>query len=352
MSEADDEAFQAWTGKLSQSSAKLAADVSAEILATEFGVLDSDALDDLCSDAIMVAFDEGCHEVSLSHFRDAYETLTTDEAGETPDTSDSSASDATESGVVQEAADSPDPSSGDVNDTPESTATTVPADSDASTPNPAAMDRDALEAEVEALRERVDEIESLARDTQGLVQAVRRQMAEQAKLLVGEELVQEAGIAADSVVNHHQRLRELDARVQEQGDKIQMVRVDGGGSPDDPDARARRIRQTLYNKAKDHPEGKAQMDRSDVDSRLGGGHHRDTVLDAMKRAADGYDAESDGRPYTAINGSSDLQPVDAITFSVGDGRGSPSKVVMNLADVTGAEIRQNLTTKETAEGPE
>ncbi|WP_336359008.1 hypothetical protein [Haloarcula sp. CGMCC 1.6347] len=354
-------AFKAWADKLGRSSATLAPEVSAEVLAQEFGRLDEHRRDEMCSSAVMIAFDDGYDEISLEHFQEAYEETAPEDDGEDSSEAVQEAPPEPHPEPTQETQTDEGPAEPEIydedNDDVEATVTESQNndagdddDQDGEEGKPVSeMSHAELAEEVEDLRETVDELESMVRDSNGLVKAVRKQMAMQSQLLVGTETVQDAGIDPEGVLNHHQRLSEVEEQLQEQGDQIQMVRVDGGGSPDDPDSRAQRIRQTLYNKAKQHSEGKAEMDRDDVDSRLGGGLHRDTVLGAMKRAADGYEAEDDERSYTSINGSSDLQPVDSITFSVGEGRGNASKVVMNLSDATGAEIRQNLTTKDTEE---
>ncbi|NLV11900.1 hypothetical protein [Haloarcula argentinensis] len=357
----DDKAFDIWSSKLSRSSLTLAPDVSAQTLAGEFGRLDDETLDDLCSDAVMAALDDDATRLSMAHFKEAYEETAPEDDGERSGEAVQEAPSEPQLETTQEAQTGEEPAGPEIHDEDnadvEATVTESEdidagddAEQDGEEGKPVSeMSHTELAEEVEDLRETVDELESMVRDSNALVKAVRKQMAMQNQLLVGTETVQDAGIDPEGVVNHHQRLSEVEDQLQEQGDQIQMVRVDGGGSPDDPDSRAQRIRQTLYNKAKQHSEGKAEMDRDDVDSRLGGGLHRDTVLGAMKRAADGYEAEDDERSYTSINGSSDLQPVDSITFSVGEGRGNASKVVMNLSDVTGAEIRHNLTTKDTEE---
>jgi len=66
-------AFKAWADKLGRSSATLAPEVSAEVLAQEFGRLDEHRRDEMCSSAVMIAFDDGYDEISLEHFREAYE---------------------------------------------------------------------------------------------------------------------------------------------------------------------------------------------------------------------------------------------------------------------------------------
>ena len=330
--------------------------------------LDDDRRDDLCNEAAQVAIGEGKTEISMDDFQTAWDKISSDgndqdDAERAPE-ADPQAT-ANETNVLEEPSamssegGGQDGAEADADGDQDDTETDEATESEqSSTRDPSTMDRDALEAEVAELRDAVDDLrevaeeaESAARDAQARVEAVRRQMATQAQLLVGEDTIQDAGINPDNVINHHQRLSDITDQVEEHSDQIQMVRTDGGGGRDDPDSRAQLIRQTLYNKAKNHTEGQAQMDRDAVDSRLGGGLHRDTVLDAMKRAADGYEAEADEREYTSINGSSDLQPVESIAFAVGEGRGTASKLVMNVADATGAEIRQNLTT-ENSEGGE
>jgi len=72
-----------------------------------------------------------------------------------------------------------------------------------------------------------------------------------------------------------------------------------------------------------------------------GGLHRGTVLDAMRRAADGDQAD--------IDGSLALEPVDAITFNRGgtvgvDGEAQPSYLEFDRSRLAGVEARQILTT--------
>ena len=120
-----------------------------------------------------------------------------------------------------------------------------------------------------------------------------------------------------------------------------MSQTAGAAGTDSPDDRARLLRQQLYNMAKsganksETEAGRATMTRDEANARLGGELHNGTVLDAMRRAADGYEAD--------ISGSSDLQPVESITFQKSDSHESQSKLVIDLADASGSEVRQSLT---------
>lgn len=338
----DESVEEAWARRIDSASLKLAPDITPTTLAEEFGGLSEDTAQDLCNEAATTAISTGATVVELTHFIDARDVV--DESDDSADgaVTDDANRQMSSMRAICEGEDSdiqqPEENGGD------SGANQEISDENLYEPDPAGIDRGDLETEVADLRETVSELQSTVDETQAIVEAVRRQLKQHSRLLVGDDSVSHI-VDPDNVENHHQRLADLDKRVQAHGDQIQMVRVDGGGSRDDPDSRARLIRQTLYNKCDDN--GKAVMDRDAVDSRLGGGLHRDTVLDAMKRAADGYQAEDTGGGYRPINGSSDLQPVDCVHFEAGDGRGSQSAVVMDLSDATGAEIRHNLTTDST-----
>ncbi|WP_331232676.1 hypothetical protein [Natronorarus salvus] len=138
----------------------------------------------------------------------------------------------------------------------------------------------------------------------------------------------------DEVRDMLQRLQDVEEDLEEIGQKVAIVSRDGGA--DTPDARAQRLRQVLYNNAKGN-HGVARLTRDEANGALGGGYHKGSVLDAMKRAADGREAD--------IDGASRLNPLDGVTFTTGSGKGSPSRVEIDLTDLTGAEIRQNLTTE-------
>lgn len=144
------------------------------------------------------------------------------------------------------------------------------------------------------------------------------------------------------------RLQAMENDLEEVKNGQEMLVSDIGNGRDDPDGRARLIRQTLLNKA--GSDGKASLTRDEASARLGGDLHRDSVLGAMKRAADGKRAEEQNQNYTPINGSSDLQPVDSVTFRVSKGKDRQSLVLLDLDDATQKEVRHNLTTEQPGKG--
>jgi len=144
------------------------------------------------------------------------------------------------------------------------------------------------------------------------------------------------------------QLNDIEERVNEHDDKLAMYAAGGSSGPDDPDSRATKLRQVLYNSAK-ATDGTADLTRDEAESALNGGLHRESVLDAMKRAADGQTAGDDERSYRPINGASSLPPCSGITFKDGSLGGGQSYIVLELSDMTGAEIRQKLTTGESEE---
>jgi hypothetical protein len=358
-----------WERKLDSSALSLAEDVTPERLAEAFG---TDQIDDVCSEALRVAISDGDSVISFDQFergaRSAGVTTTDDQNGGefnatdgSPDTEtaamlvDARADEASESDesdsvdVGPDASDSDgsadersaaDASESDATDTEQKSPDDVPSESDGShggddtTPDTTADSEQLhrLQAENQELRDRVNELEHL-------VDALRRQMKQRTKLLTGDESL--STVEPDEVDDVLTRLSALEDDIATLRQDTQMVRQDGGNGADNPDGRAKLLRQTLLETARTN-DGKAKLDRAAADARLGGGLHRDTVLDAMRRAADGYDAD--------INGASDLEPVDSITFRVGSGRDSPSILVMDLSDATGSELRQNLTTKTTGGG--
>lgn len=144
------------------------------------------------------------------------------------------------------------------------------------------------------------------------------------------------------------QLNDVEERVSEHDDKLAMYAAGGSSGPDDPDSRATKLRQVLYNSAK-ATDGTADLTRDEAESALNGGLHRESVLDAMKRAADGQAAGDDERSYRSINGSSSLPPCSGITFRDGGFGDGQSYIVLELSDMTGAAIRQKLTTGESEE---
>lgn len=117
----------------------------------------------------------------------------------------------------------------------------------------------------------------------------------------------------------------------------------------DPDGRAIQLRQYLLNETRRPTDPDVVgASRDAAKNVLKGGLHKGSVLDAMRRAADGREAN--------INGSSQLEPVDAITFQSGssiglDGNPSQSEVELDRSRLTAVEARQILTTVREEDGP-
>lgn len=192
--------------------------------------------------------------------------------------------------------------------------------------------------DVEALRDRVDALEAQ-------LQAVRAQNRRLKQLLAGDP-DEIATWDLDSMVPLHTRLEQLEGTVDEHETKFQMFVVEDG-KQSTPDQRAVHLRQNILNQAQKNDAPIAKLTRSQADSALGGDLHKQSVLDAMKRAADGHAAKT--------TGSSDLHPIDAIEFTTGgtvgrDGSPEQSYLVIDLRDLTGDQARQILTTGEAVQG--
>ena len=173
--------------------------------------------------------------------------------------------------------------------------------------------------------------------TEALVQALQTRQQRIIELLVGEEGFE--GIDEDERRDIDQRILDLEESVGEVQERVRMVRNDGGA--DSPDDRARRLRQRLYEGAKQNG-GKYGLTRDSANEVIGGGYHRSTVLDVMRRAADGKEAD--------INGSTDLEPIDGIQFEKGTKMEDQSRITIDLSDITGSDLRWNLTTVDGVEG--
>lgn len=189
----------------------------------------------------------------------------------------------------------------------------------------------------EEKRERVAELEARVDALEGLTSALQAQNRMLKRVLAGSE-DEFSTWNVDNMVPFRERLEDLEADVGEHAEKFQMFVVEDGESAA-PDDRAMHLRQVLLNRARKQDDGIAKMPRDSADGALGGGLHNGTVIDAMRRAADGYEAN--------INGSSDLEPVDAITFFLGgkvgsDGDPDQSFLQLDVADLTGEEAHQNL----------
>jgi hypothetical protein len=330
-----------WERKLDESALTLNQDVTSEGLAEAFG---TDRIDDLCSETLGVAISDGVSTISFDHFETAAERLdgvVDPDSESAPDTDDETAAmlveareaEASDSDESEKTAPDTNASESDVTEKAGESQDGTPSESDENeTQGVDSEQLQRLQAENQELRDRVNELEHV-------VNALRRQQKERTKLLTGDETL--GTVEPDEIDDVMTRLSALEDEITSLRQDTQMVRQDGGNGADSPDGRAKLLRQTLLETARQN-DGKAKLDRAAADARLGGGLHRDTVLDAMRRAADGFDAD--------INGASDLEPVDSITFRVGSGRDSPSVLVMDLSNATGSELRQNLTTKNTETG--
>lgn len=195
--------------------------------------------------------------------------------------------------------------------------------------------------EIEELREENEELRRKVRDLEARCEGISRRFSTLVEVMLGD--ADELGTyEPDEMRDVLQRVVDLEDTVADHENQVAMVSADGGNQIDTPDERAKRLRQILYNRAKKN-NGKAALDRDGVDGALGGGHHRGTVLDAMKRAADGREAD--------INGSSELPPLNGLTLHIGRKKDEQSRIEMDLTNVTGSDLRKNLTTKDGANPP-
>lgn len=193
--------------------------------------------------------------------------------------------------------------------------------------------------EVEQLRQRVNDLE-------GRLVGLSRQNERLKKVLAGSE-DEFSTWDADEMVPFHDRIDGLEETVSDHTERFEMFVVENGKQAT-PDKRAMHLRQVLLNEAQSNG-GVAKMRRQSCGTTIGGGLHKGSVLDAMRRAANGSEAK--------IDGNSDLEPVDAITFQNGgtvgsDGNAEQSHISLDTASLTGSEARQILTTEDGAEGGE
>lgn len=207
------------------------------------------------------------------------------------------------------------------------------------------MSREALEEEVRESRELRAEVDELRDELQSVkldmarMDALQAQLNTMKKMLAGD--AEEFGMLdAEKMTPVKDRLEAVEETTAAHGEKFEMFVVEEGKKAT-PDERAMHLRQVLHNNAKSN-DGKARIDRSAASAALGGDLHRGSVLDAMKRAADGTDAD--------INGSSDLQPIDGVSFQAGKHRDTQSTVALDLTEFDPADLRKNLTTKGTGKG--
>lgn len=195
-----------------------------------------------------------------------------------------------------------------------------------------AMERDELAQAVADLDGRVQTLEAL-------VNALQRQNSLLKQSLAGSE--DEFGTWDHSqMVPIHDRVESNSDMLAEHEERFEMFVVENGKQAT-PDERAMHLRQVLLNDAENNPDGIGKMRRDTARKVLDGSLHKGTVLDAMRRAADGSDAK--------IDGASNLEPVAGIDFHTGgtvgkDGDAEQSYLQLDTESLTGTEARQILTT--------
>jgi uncharacterized coiled-coil protein SlyX len=220
---------------------------------------------------------------------------------------------------------------------------------------------DELEDTVECQADRIDTLESEVEQQDTLIEALRAQNTTIKQALANDP--NDVGTwNTERMDGIYPRLVEVEEQLDDHEEKFEMFVVEEGKTAT-PDERAMHLRQVLYNKAKrvsrqeDAPEDlEVEMDRDECTSALGADLARSSIIDAMKRAADGSDAGNpDAIEYTAIQGSSDLQAVDAIAYHSGRSIGSAggiaqSTIEMSVSDLTGVEARKIPTTVSGGDG--
>ena len=222
-------------------------------------------------------------------------------------------------------------SDGDRGDEPEPATDRSPSAD--SRPDPSEMARSELEREVEQLRTDMDVMESR-------VESMFNEMNNIKQAIFGSEDIPGDPEKSEDLLTKFVNVRD---RVDEHDDKLTMVSSESG-SRSTPDERAQALRMALYEDAKANRERKAVMNRDQAKYALNGGLSRAQLLDAMRRAADGKEAD--------IDGSSDLEPLEGVQFVKGTGRSEQSKIRMNLTQMPGEDLRKNLTTKQAGKGGE
>ena len=216
---------------------------------------------------------------------------------------------------------------------------------------------DSLQREIDHKAAKIENLEDTV-DRQGaLVEAVRKQNATLKRLLAGDEETYDSWDPSH-FESFYDRVTELEEAVADHDDRLELT-LTADGAAGSPDERAMRLREVLFNRAKRKAreadedamaDVKVVIDRDACNAALAGDLHRGSVLDAMKRAADGKLAsESDAVAYNPINGSSGLQPINGVTFRTGKAVNSrleseQSHLVMSADSLTRTDLRQNLTT--------
>lgn len=183
------------------------------------------------------------------------------------------------------------------------------------------------------------DLETRVRQLEGLVKALQAQNRRLKAVIAGDP-DEFSTWDVDEMVPIHDRVEDLEETVSDHADRFEMFIVEEG-SQGTPDQRAMHLRQVLLNRAKRNDTTVGKLKRGQAASALGGDLHRSSVLDAMRRAANGRDAN--------VDGASELQPIDGIEFSTGaavgkNGDPQQSYLLLDTADMTGEEARGILTT--------
>lgn len=199
----------------------------------------------------------------------------------------------------------------------------------------------------EDLEERVEQLEKENNNLEARLDAMSRRFDSLKEAVFGEVEMPEL----DGEKDIHSRVSEAEQDVghlrRDVVDLEEMWDTIGGGRASDqsPDERAKRVRQKLYRKARSN-DGMSRMTRDEVNGLLGGELHRESILDAMKRAAEGDAGD--------INGSSSLEPIEGVSMVTGNG-GRQSRVEIDTTSMAGVDVdrltaadsRNIMTTEQT-----
>lgn len=184
------------------------------------------------------------------------------------------------------------------------------------------------------LIEHVLDLQQHQNDLELRMTALQKQFARFKEVLAGDE-DEFATWDTSEMEPFIDRVRTLEDEAGDHAEKFEMFVVEDGQAAT-PDKRAMHLRQVLYNNAQTNG-GKARLDRDQCESALGGGLHNHTVLDAMKRAADGAEAD--------IQGSCDLQPIPGVTVSIASTPAEQTVIVLDSVELSSSALRQNLLTE-------
>lgn len=256
-------AFKAWGSKLSRSSVTLAPEVSAEVLAEEFGELDEDRRDQMCSSAVMIAFDDGHNEVHLKHFEEAYEETelevdqedgSDDVQEDTPEPDPEADTEPTDDGGPEIFDEDNDDVPRETDQSESSEQSTDGSDGD---DNISEMSRSELEQEVQSLRSEVDKLQEVANRDMALVKGALTNMMDVESL---EELPGAGDHFNEQFAEREERLNSVESDV----DGIDSTLASGQGGKS---SKVRNIVQLANNRRKD--ESVIVLDVSDIKDATG-----------------------------------------------------------------------------------